>query len=311
MDLLNPRTSLYLFCLALPLCGCGGEKYMEYGENTIVFDIHKDSIYIDGVLYPDLYRELNGKILYENNPLYDIGLKLVDDKNRKLKEQGRCKEIHNSFLSVGKREIDIARCIESPEKEMQVHIRVDGDVSGRVLREISSGAFYFFAVPPSVVLDRDFKIPLASSPAPNWASPMPASTHKVKCVLKRMLNQTADSNCEEGSEEPEKSVTKSYMELSISYSEKDSVYYANYRRRPPMESHSLKQSQWEKIEPNDLISRLQQESESKSLEEREYPILITVYSEARVLEPLKAAEAALQSGLKIAFGFTYTTSDYP
>ena len=57
--------------------------------------------------------------------------------------------------------------------------------------------------------------------------------------------------------------------------------------------------------PEDLLKRMQQEYESKSPEEREYPISITVISDARVFEPLKAAEAALQSGLKVGFGFTY------
>ncbi len=99
------------------------------------------------------------------------------------------------------------------------------------------------------------------------------------------------------------------MELSINYNNDDSVYYAFYNRRPPLKMdyrERLAQSNKpEAVKPEDLLKRMQQEYESKSPEEREYPISITVISDARVFEPLKAAEAALQSGLKVSFGFTY------
>lgn len=99
------------------------------------------------------------------------------------------------------------------------------------------------------------------------------------------------------------------MELSINYNNDDSVYYAFYNRRPPLKMdyrERLAQSNKpEAVKPEDLLKRMQQEYESKSPEEREYPIIITVNSNTQVLEPLKAAEAALQSGLKVGFGFTY------
>ena len=73
--MVNRNKILFLFFIALLLYGCGGEKYMEHDDYTVVFDVRKDSIFIDGILYPDLYRELNGKHRHETNPLYDIGLK--------------------------------------------------------------------------------------------------------------------------------------------------------------------------------------------------------------------------------------------
>jgi hypothetical protein len=99
------------------------------------------------------------------------------------------------------------------------------------------------------------------------------------------------------------------MELSIDYNNDDGIYYAFHNRRPPLKMDYremlLKSDKPEVVKPEDLVKRMQQEYESKSPEEREYPISITVNSNTRVLEPLKAAEAALQSGLKVSFGFTY------
>ena len=218
-------------------------------------------------------------------------------------------------------------CFDSLEQEKQVHVRVDGDVSGMVLREISQAALFAFGGQYSMVLDRDFHIPLTSSRRPEWASPIrPPSTRGVKCILKILKKQDSlkhgkdltqddikklisenDSLCKD--EPEEESETRSYMELSINYNNDDSVYYAFYNRRPPLKMdyrERLAQSNKpEAVKPEDLLKRMQQEYESKSPEEREYPISITVISDARVFEPLKAAEAALQSGLKVSFGFTY------
>ena len=296
MTMVNRNRILLLFCLALLFCGCGGEKYMEHNDYTVVFDVRKDSIFIDGILYPDLYRELNGNPQYETNPLYDIAIRHIEEKTRELKEQGKCEKTYNSRMSIGK-------------------------------REISQAALFAFGGQYSMVLDRDFHIPLTSSRRPEWASSMrPPSTRGVKCILKILKKQDSlthgkdltqddikklisenDSLCkDEPEEEPE---TRSYMELSIDYNNDDSVYYAFYNRRPPLKMdyrERLAQSNKpEAVKPEDLLNRMQQEYESKSPEEREYPISITVISDARVFEPLKAAEAALQSGLKVSFGFTY------
>lgn len=324
--MVNRNRILLLFCLALLFCGCGGEKYMEHNDYTVVFDVRKDSIFIDGILYPDLYRELNGNPQYETNPLYDIAIRHTEEKTRKLKEQGKCEKTYNSRMSIGKREINIEHCFDSLEQEKQVHVRVDGDVSGMVLREISQAALFAFGGQYSMVLDQDFHIPLTSSRRPEWASSMrPHSAKRVKCILKILVKQDNlkhakdltqddieklisenDSLCKD---EPEEPVNKSYMELSIDYNNDDSVYYAFYNRRPPLKMdyrERLAQSNKpEAVKPEDLLKRMQQEYESKSLEEREYPIIITVNSNTQVLEPLKAAEAALQSGLKVGFGFTY------
>lgn len=299
---------------------------MEHNDYTVVFDVRKDSIFIDGILYPDLYRELNGNPQYETNPLYDIAIRHIEEKTRELKEQGKCEKTYNSRMSIGKREINIEHCLDSLEQEKQVHVRVDGDVSGMVLREISQAALFAFGGQYSMVLDRDFHIPLTSSRRPEWASSMrPHSAKRVKCILKILVKQDNlkhakdltqddieklisenDSLCKD---EPEEPVNKSYMELSIDYNNDDSVYYAFYNRRPPLKMdyrERLAQSNKpEAVKPEDLLNRMQQEYESKSLEEREYPIIITVNSNTQVLEPLKAAEAALQSGLKVSFGFTY------
>lgn len=317
---------MLLFCLALLFCGCGGEKYMEHNDYTVVFDVRKDSIFIDGILYPDLYRELDANPQYETNPLYDIAIRRIEEKTRKLKEQGKCEKTYNGSMSIGKREINIEHCFDSLEQEKQVHVRVDGDVSGMVLREISQAALFVFGSQYSMVLNRDFHIPLTSSRRPEWASSMrPHSTKRVKCILKILVKQDSlkhakdltqddieklisenDSLCKD---EPEEPVNKSYMELSIDYNNDDSVYYAFYNRRPPLKMdyrERLAQSNKpEAVKPEDLLKRMQQEYESKSLEECEYPIIITVNSNTQVLEPLKAAEAALQSGLKVGFGFTY------
>lgn len=324
--MVNRNQILLLFCLTLLFCGCGGEKYMEHNDYTVVFDVRKDSIFIDGILYPDLYRELNGNPQDETNPLYDIAIRRIEEKTRELKEQGKCEKTYNSRMSIGKREINIEHCLDSLEQEKQVHVRVDGDVSGMVLREISQAALFAFGGQYSMVLDRDFHIPLTSSRRPEWASSMrPHSAKRVKCILKILVKQDNlkhakdltqddieklisenDSLCKD---EPEEPVNKSYMELSIDYNNDDSVYYAFYNRRPPLKMdyrERLAQSNKpEAVKPEDLLKRMQQEYESKSPEEREYPIIITVNSNTQVLEPLKAAEAALQSGLKVGFGFTY------
>lgn len=299
---------------------------MEHNDYTVVFDVRKDSIFIDRILYPDLYRELNGNPQYETNPLYDIAIRHIEEKTRKLKEQGKCEKTYNGSMSIGKREINIERCFDSSEQEKQVHVRVDGDVSGMVLREISQAAAFVFGGQYSMVLDQDFHIPLTSSQKPEWASSIrPHSTKRVKCILKILVKQDSlkhakdltqddieklisenDSLCKD---EPEEPVNKSYMELSIDYNNDDSIYYAFYNRRPPLKMdyrERLAQSNKpEAVKPEDLLNRMHQEYESKSPEEREYPISITVISDARVFEPLKAAEAALQSGLKVSFGFTY------
>lgn len=324
--MVNRNQILLLFCLALLFCGCGGEKYMEHNDYTVVFDVRKDSIFIDGILYPDLYRELDANPQDETNPLYDIAIRRIEEKTRKLKEQGKCEKTYNSRMSIGKREINIEHCFDSLEQEKQVHVRVDGDVSGMVLREISQAALFAFGGQYSMVLDQDFHIPLTSSQKPEWASSMrPHSAKRVKCLLKILVKQDSlkhakdltqddikklisenDSLCKD---EPEEPVNKSYMELSIDYNNDDSVYYAFYNRRPPLKMdyrERLAQSNKpEAVKPEDLLKRMQQEYESKSPEEREYPIIITVNSNTQVLEPLKAAEAALQSGLKVGFGFTY------
>lgn len=324
--MVNRNRILLLFCLALLFCGCGGEKYMEHNDYTVVFDVRKDSIFIDGILYPDLYRELDANPQDEINPLYDIAIRHTEEKTRKLKEQGKCEKTYNSRMSIGKREINIEHCFDSLEQEKQVHVRVDGDVSGMVLREISQAALFAFGGQYSMVLNRDFHIPLTSSRRPEWASSIrPHSTKRVKCILKILVKQDNlkhakdltqddieklisenDSLCKD---EPEEPVNKSYMELSIDYNNDDSVYYAFYNRRPPLKMdyrERLAQSNKpEAVKPEDLLKRMQQEYESKSPEEREYPIIITVNSNTQVLEPLKAAEAALQSGLKVGFGFTY------
>lgn len=299
---------------------------MEYNDYTVVFDVRKDSIFIDGILYPDLYRELDANPQYETNPLYDIAIRHIEEKTRKLKEQGKCEKTYNGSMSIGKREINIEHCFDSLEQEKQVHVRVDGDVSGMVLREISQAALFAFGGQYSMVLDRDFHIPLTISRRPEWASSMrPHSTKRVKCILKILVKQDSlkhakdltqddikklisenDSLCKD---EPEEPVNKSYMELSVDFNNDDSVYYAFYNRRPSLKMdyrERLAQSNKpEVVKPEDLLKRMQQEYESKSPEEREYPIIITVNSNTQVLEPLKAAEAALQSGLKVGFGFTY------
>lgn len=299
---------------------------MESGDYTAFFDVRKDAIYIDGVLYPDLYRELDGPLQHETNPLYDIGIKRIEEKTRRLKEEGKCEDPYNSHMTVGSRKINVERCSGVQEPVSQVPVRVDGDVSGRVLREISQIAPFFYDGQFFMVLDRDFHIPLKPSHRPDWASPFSSPHHKrIKCILKMLVKQDSlkrgkplsqdeikkmmVSDASLCKDEPEEPVNKSYMELSIDYSDSDGLYYAFYNRRPPLEAEDrenlLNSDKPEAIKPKDLQKRLQQEYERKSPEEREYPISITVNSNTRVLEPLKAAEAALQSGLKVSFSFSY------
>lgn len=315
-----------LFFIALLFCGCGSEKNMERGDYTAFFDVRKDAIYIDGVLYPDLYRELDGPLQHETNPLYDIGIKRIEEKTRRLKEEGKCEAPYNSHMTVGSRKINVERCSGAQEPVSQVPVRVDGDVSGRVLREISQIAPFFYDGQFFMVLDRDFHIPLKTSHRPDWASPFSSPHHKrIKCILKMLVKQDSlkrgkplsqdeikkmmVSDASLCKDEPEEPVNKSYMELSVDYNDREGVYDAFYNRRPPLEAEDrenlLNSDKPEAIKPKDLQKRMQQEYERKSPEEREYPISITVNSNNRVLEPLKAAEAALQSGLKVSFGFSY------
>ena len=315
-----------LFFVALLFCGCGGEKNVASNDYTVAFDVRKDAVYIDGVLYPDLYRELDGPLQHETNPLYDIGIKRIEEKTRRLKEEGKCEDPYNRHMTVGSRKINVERCSGAQEPVSRVPVRVDGDVPGRVLREISQIAPFFYDGQFFMVLDRDFHIPLKTSHRPDWASPFSSPHHKrVKCILKMLVKQDSlkrgkplsqdeikkmmVSDASLCKDEPEEPVNKSYMELSIDYSDSDGLYYAFYNRRPPLETDRreelLNSDKPEAIKPKDLQKRLQQEYERKSPEEREYPISITVNSNTRVLEPLKAAEAALQSGLKIIISFSY------
>ena len=315
-----------LFFVALLFCGCGGEKNVASNDYTVAFDVRKDAVYIDGVLYPDLYRELDGPLQHETNPLYDIGIKRLEEKMRRLKEEGKCEDPYNSHMTVGSRKINVERCSGAQEPVSQVPVRVDGDVSGKVLREISQIAPFFYDGQFFMVLDRDFHIPLKTSHRPDWASPFSSPHHKrIKCILKMLVKQDSlkrgkplsqdeikkmmvsdASLCKDVPEEP---VNKSYMELSVDYNDREGVYDAFYNRRPPLEAEDrenlLNSDKPEAIKPKDLQKRMQQEYERKSPEEREYPISITVNSNTRVLEPLKAAEAALQSGLKIIISFSY------
>ena len=105
--MVNRNRILLLFCLTLLFCGCGGEKYMEHNDYTVVFDVRKDSIFIDGILYPDLYRELDANPQDETNPLYDIAIRHTEEKTRKLKEQGKCEKTYNTGMSKGNWEINM------------------------------------------------------------------------------------------------------------------------------------------------------------------------------------------------------------
>ncbi len=63
---------LLIFSLALLLYSSNHESFMDYDQNTIAFDVHKDKIQISGALYPNLYQDLQASDSNKNNPLYDI-----------------------------------------------------------------------------------------------------------------------------------------------------------------------------------------------------------------------------------------------
>ncbi len=101
---------LLIFSLALLLYSSNHEDFMNYDENTIAFDVHKDKIQINGELYPNLYQDLKTLDSIKNNPLYDI--------------------IRDFFFAVSKDD-PLFDC-----SKLRAHIRIDGDVPGKVFKEI-------------------------------------------------------------------------------------------------------------------------------------------------------------------------------
>ncbi len=66
------KIRLLILSLALLLYSSNHESFMDYDQNTIAFDVHKDKIQISGALYPNLYQDLQASDSNKNNPLYDI-----------------------------------------------------------------------------------------------------------------------------------------------------------------------------------------------------------------------------------------------
>ena len=126
---------LLIFSLALLLYSSNHEDFMNYDENTIAFDVHKDKIHINGATYPNLYQDLQTPDSNKNNLLYGI---------------------INDFVNTVSKDDPLFPLFDC--SKLRAHIRIDGDVPGKVFKEIYDAIgfpFQFGLI--SIVLDNTFQ----------------------------------------------------------------------------------------------------------------------------------------------------------
>ena len=268
------KIRLLILSLALLLYSSNHESFMDYDQNTIAFDVHKDKIQISGALYPNLYQDLQASDSNKNNPLYDI--------------------IRDFFFAVSKDDplFPLFDC-----SKLRAHIRIDGDVPGKVFKEIYDAVennFLFGLI--SIVLDNNFQKQTIIRPA-NIECP---DLHVIYQVLPIPIGF------------PDRPTKSNQTNIFIDYNKEQKAYSITYRtesllkRIPKPKAKQKDEDQIKEkqifVAANDLQNQLQLDFLDQS-SDTEYTVFVGIHNNERVLEPLKAAQSAVQIGFKADFSF--------
>ena len=264
---------LLIICLALLLYSSNHEDFMNYDENTIAFDVHKDKIQINGELYPNLYQDLKTLDSIKNNPLYGI--------------------IRDFFFAVSKDDplFPLFDC-----SKLRAHIRIDGDVPGKVFKEIYDAVennSLFGLI--SIVLDNNFQ---KQTIIKHNHIECPDNLHEIYQV--RLLQIVF----------PRPPLFKNHTKIFIDYSNEQKAYSITYRtesllkRIPKPKAKQKDEDQIKEkqifVAAQDLQNQLQQDFLDQS-SDTEYTVFVGIHNNERVLEPLKAAQSAVQIGFSVHF----------
>ena len=262
---------LLIISLALLLYNSNHEDFMNYDENTIAFDVHKDKIQINGELYPNLYQDLQASDSNKNNPLYDI--------------------INDFFFAVSKDD-PLFDC-----SKLRAHIRIDGDVPGKVFKEIYDAVenYSLFGL-ISIVLDNNFQKQTIIKPA------------NIECPDLHVIYQVRPLQIDF----PRPPLFKNHTNIFIDYNKEQKAYSITYRtesllkRIPKPKAKQKDEDQIKEkqifVAAQDLQNQLQQDFLDQS-SDTEYTVFVGIHNNERVLEPLKAAQSAVQIGFKADFSF--------
>ena len=263
------KIRLLILSLALLLYSSNRENFMDYDQNTIAFDVHKDKIQISGALYPNLYQDLQASDSNKNNPLYDI--------------------ISDFFFAVSKDD-PLFDC-----SKLRAHIRIDGDVPGKVFKEIYDAVennSLFGLI--SIVLDNNFQKQTIIKPA-NIECP---DLHVIYQVLPTPIGV------------PDRPTKLRHTNIFIDYNKEQKAYSITYRtesllkRIPKPKAKQKDEDQIKEkqifVAAHDLQNQLQLDFLDQS-SDTEYTVFVGIHNNERVLEPLKAAQSAVQIGFKAHF----------
>ena len=272
---------LLIFSLALLLYSSNHEDFMNYDENTIAFDVHKDKIQINGATYPNLYQDLQTPDSNKNNLLYDI---------------------INDFVNTVSKDDPLFDC-----SKLRAHIRIDGDVPGKVFKEIYDAIvfkeiydaigfpFQFGLI--SIVLDNNFQ---KQAIIKHNHIECPDNLHVIYQV--RLLQIDF----------PRPPLFKNHTKIFIDYNKEQKAYSITYRtesllkRIPKPKAKQKDEDQIKEkqifVAAQDLQNQLQQDFLDQS-SDTEYTVFVGIHNNERVLEPLKAAQSAVQIGFKADFSF--------
>lgn len=259
---------LLIISLALLLYNSNHEDFMNYDENTIAFDVHKDKIQINGELYPNLYQDLKTLDSIKNNPLYGIINDFVNT--------------HITF-----------EC-----SKLRAHIRIDGDVPGKVFKEIYDAIgfpFQFGLI--SIVLDNNFQ---KQTIIKHNHIECPDNLHLIYQILPTPIGV------------PRPPLFKNHTNIFIDYNKEQKAYSITYRtesllkRIPKPKAKQKDEDQIKEkqifVAAHDLQNQLQQDFLDQS-SDTEYTVFVGIHNNEQVLEPLKAAQSAVQIGFKADFSF--------
>ena len=266
---------LLIFSLALLLYSSNHEDFMNYDENTIAFDVHKDKIQINGATYPNLYQDLQTLDSIKNNPLYDI---------------------INDFVNTVSKDDPLFPLFDC--SKLRAHIRIDGDVPGKVFKEIYDAIgfpFQFGLI--SIVLDNNFQ---KQTIIKHNHIECPDNLHEIYQVRPLQIGF------------PRPPLFKNHTNIFIDYNKEQKAYSITYRtesllkRIPKPKAKQKDEDQIKEkqifVAVQDLQNQLQQDFLDQS-SDTEYTVFEGIHNNERVLEPLKAAQSAVQIGFKTDFSF--------
>jgi len=266
---------LLIFSLALLLYSSNHEDFMNYDENTIAFDVHKDKIQINGATYPNLYQDLQTLDSIKNNPLYDI---------------------INDFVNTVSKDDPLFPLFDC--SKLRAHIRIDGDVPGKVFKEIYDAIgfpFQFGLI--SIVLDNNFQ---KQTIIKHNHIECPDNLHVIYQVRPLQIDF------------PRPPLFKNHTNIFIDYNKEQKAYSITYRtesllkRIPKPKAKQKDEDQIKEkqifVAAQDLQNQLQQDFLDQS-SDTEYTVFVGIHNNERVLEPLKAAQSAVQIGFMVHFLF--------